>query len=91
MSHHRQLQPLRDRLTPEQYEARAAKIEMRRQNSLEHAKTRGMATVALNNTARLYTLFRRIVVVGMVGVGGLLALYSAILIMWWLQAELRLH
>ena len=43
------------------------------------------------NTARLYTLFERIVVVGMVSVGGLLALYSAILIMWWLQAELRLH
>ena len=51
----------------------------------EHAKTRGMANIALNNTARLYTLLRRLIVIGTIG---FIALWGAILsLCLWLRAS----
>ena len=54
-----QLKPLRERLSPEQLRARAAKTEVRRQISLEHAKTRGLAVQGFNNTVTLHKRLRR--------------------------------
>lgn len=55
-----QLLPLKERFSDEQLRYRAAKTEVRRQLSLEHAQTRGIAIGAYNNTVRLRTLGLRI-------------------------------
>jgi hypothetical protein len=49
-----QLKGLAERKTPEQLAYRAAKTEVRAQISLEHAKTRGVAMQAFNNTLILH-------------------------------------
>lgn len=59
-----QLKPLKDRLSPEQMQYRAAKTAVRQQLSLEHARTRGMAQMAFNNTIQLYHMQKRIIFVG---------------------------
>ena len=48
-----QLKPLKDRTTPKRQEYLMEKREYRRLISLEHAKTRGMAQMAFNNTVLL--------------------------------------
>ena len=80
MSHHRQLAPLRERLSPEQLQARAAKTEVRHQISLEHAKTRGYVNLALSNTQVLHRQLTRLVWTGAIAIA---ALGSAILYLWW--------
>ena len=80
MSHHRQLAPLRERLSPEQLQARAAKTEVRHQISLEHAKTRGYVNLALSNTQVLHRQLTRLEWTGAIAIA---ALGSAILYLWW--------
>ena len=80
MSSHRRLQPLRERLSDEQLRARAAKTEVRQQLSIEHAKTRGLANMAMHNTQILRRLGKRI---ALVGGTVLLSLVSAVIYLWW--------
>ena len=62
--------------------ARETKHEYRRLVSLEHAKTRGMATMAFQNTIKLRVYMQRTWIVGGVGGAGLLSLLSYL---WWVQ------
>ena len=82
MSHHRQLAPLRDRLSPEQLQARAAKTEVRAQISLEHAKTRGLVNLALNNTQALHRILTRTIWTGAVALLVLVILVGVVVLLW---------
>ena len=82
MSHHRQLAPLSERLTPEQHLARAAKTEVRHQISLEHAKTRGYVNLALSNTQALHKMQTRMVWVGGAALLVLVILIAAVISLW---------
>ena len=70
-----QLRPLKERMTQEQRLQRAAKTEVRRLLSLEHAKTRGLAVQAFNNTVALRTSFVR---ASYVGIAVVIALIGAL-------------
>ena len=82
MSRHRQLAPLFERLTPEQYLARAAKTEVRPQISLEHAKTRGYVNLALSNTQALHKMQTCMVWVGGVALVVLVILIGVVVLLW---------
>lgn len=71
-----QLKPLKDRLSPEQMQYRAAKTAVRAQLSLEHAKTRGMAQMAFNNTIYLGRRVRRDELIIGIGVAGVVILHA---------------
>ena len=79
MSHHHQLAPLADRLSPEQLRARTAKTEVRQLISLEHAKTRGYVNLALQSTQVLHRQIRQL---GWACVFALIVVLSAISYLW---------
>lgn len=60
------LAPMKERLSPAELERRQSKHEYRRAVSTEHAKTRGLANVAMSNTIFLQRQQRRLTVVGIV-------------------------
>ena len=62
--------------------ARETKHEYRRLVSLEHAKTRGIATMAFQNTIKLRTYLHRTWIVGGLGWVGLVGLLGYL---WWGQ------
>ena len=82
MSHHRQLKPLHERLSPEELHRRAATTEVRRQLSLEHAKTRGYVNLALSNTQALHKMQVRMVWVGGVALMVLVIVIAAVISLW---------
>lgn len=59
--------------------------EQRRQLSLEHAKTRGMAVQAYQNTLHLHRRWKQLLVGGVIALAALIGAMSAIGIALWIR------
>lgn len=77
------LKPLGERMTDDQLRHRAAKTEVRAALSLEHAKTRGLANLAFQNTLHLHKQWKQAILGACIALAALISAMSAIGYVLW--------